>query len=196
MHRKNWTPPDLPEQRSVPDRILQYAARDYVLGQSSQDMLQSIAFRLNSGHNPMEMGELDRSELEAEVTEESRQRSAPAELDSHPVYEIGAYNHDRLPVYEIGSYNDDRLPQWAKRSPFGAERQATHLVQSMRRKIWTLCPVPLVGWEERIGAGREVSFSRESLKRRTFIKHSTGLVAPSKVDGSLLIHHVEEGGCV
>ena len=92
MHRKNWTPPDLPEQRSVPDRILQYAARDYVLGQSSQDMLQSIAFRLNGGHNSMEMPlGLDRSELEAEVTEESRQRSAPAELDSHPVYEIGAY---------------------------------------------------------------------------------------------------------
>ena len=121
MHRKNWTPPDLPEQRSVPDRILQYAARDYVLGQSSQDMLQSIAFRLNSGHNWMGMEGLDRSELEAEVTEESRQRSAPAELDSHPVCEIGAYNDDRLPVYEIGAYNDDRLPQWAKRSPFRAE---------------------------------------------------------------------------
>lgn len=108
MHRKDWTPPDLPEQRSVPDRILQYAARDYVLGQSSQDMLQSIAFRLNSGHNPIEIGGLDRWELEAEVTEESRQRSAPVELDSHPVCEIGAYK-------------DDRLPQWAKRSPFGAE---------------------------------------------------------------------------
>lgn len=130
MHPKVWTPPDLPEQRSVPDRILQYAARDYVLGQSSQDMLQSIAFRLNSGHNSMEvplgldrsdiafrpnsghnsmeMGGLDRSELEAEVTEESRQRSAPVELDSHPVCEIGAYK-------------DDRLSQWAKRSPFGAE---------------------------------------------------------------------------
>ena len=130
MHLKNWTPPDLPEQRSVPDRILQYAARDYVLGQSSHDILQSIAFRLNSGHNSMEMppgldrseiafglnsghnqmemGGLDRSELESEATEESRQRSAPAELDSHSVYEMGAYN-------------DDRLPQWAKRSPFGAE---------------------------------------------------------------------------
>lgn len=108
MHRKNWTPPELPEQRSVPDRILQYAAQDYVLGQSSQDMLQRIAFRLNSGHNLIEMGGLDRSELEAEVTEESRQRFAPVELDSHPVCEIGAYK-------------DDRLPQWANRSPFGAE---------------------------------------------------------------------------
>ena len=64
------------------------------------------------------------------------------------------------------------------------KRQATHLVQSMRRKIWTLCPVPLVGWEERIGAGREVSFSRESLKRRTFIKHSTGLVLQVKYMGA------------
>lgn len=40
--------------------------------------------------------------------------------------------------------------------------------------------MPLVGWEERIGAGREVSFSRESLKRRTYIKQSTGLVLQVK----------------
>lgn len=84
IHRNVWTPPDLPEQHSDPDRILRYSRQDYVIGESSQDQLRNIAHRLNHGPSPEQtMPELDTSELESEMAELSRQRSTATELDGN-----------------------------------------------------------------------------------------------------------------
>lgn len=83
-HRKSWSPPDLPEQGSASDKIMNYSRQDYVIGDSSPAMLQSIAHRLNHGPNTAQiLPELDTSELESQMAELSRQRSAAAELDAN-----------------------------------------------------------------------------------------------------------------
>lgn len=83
IHRKNWTPPDLREGRSDSDKILCYSSQDYLIGESSQDMLQRIAHRLNNGLSPPQtLPEQDTTELGSEMAELSRQRSAVAELQN------------------------------------------------------------------------------------------------------------------
>ena len=52
IHRKNWILPDLTEQCFATDKILHYSNHDYVIGESSHDMLQEIAHRLNNGPVP------------------------------------------------------------------------------------------------------------------------------------------------
>lgn len=87
-HRRKWIPPHLPERGSDSDRIMHYSRQDYVIGESSQGMLQMIAHRLNNGPSAAQVvPELDTSDLESEMAELSRRRSEPAELygDSLPV---------------------------------------------------------------------------------------------------------------
>ena len=71
----------MPEQRHDIDRISHYSKNDYIIGETSQDVLQSIADRLINGPTPVgTLPELDSSELESEMAELSRQKSANAEV--------------------------------------------------------------------------------------------------------------------
>ena len=84
IHRTDWTPPDPPEQRSGADKISQYSKQDYVIGESSAGMLQKIAHRLNNGPSPAQiLPEIDSSDIESEMAEMSRQKSAAVELDGN-----------------------------------------------------------------------------------------------------------------
>ncbi|KAF6221270.1 hypothetical protein HO133_002125 [Letharia lupina] len=84
IHHKSWIPPDLAEQRSDSDKISHYSKQDYVIGESSQGLLQRIAHRLNNGPSPAQMmPEPDTSDLESEMAELSRQRSAAIGLDAN-----------------------------------------------------------------------------------------------------------------
>lgn len=83
MHRKDWIAPDLTERGSDSDKILHYSSQDYIIGESSQGMLQRIAHRLNNGPSPAQVQpEPDTSDLESEMAEMSTQ-FLPAELDSN-----------------------------------------------------------------------------------------------------------------
>lgn len=85
MQRKDWVPPELPEQRSASDRILQYSRQDYVIGESSPCMLQRIAHRFNNGPSLAHtLPELDTSILMAQA---SGQASAAAHVSG--LYELG-----------------------------------------------------------------------------------------------------------
>lgn len=78
LRRKNWIPPNLPEQRH---RISHFSSKDYIIGETSQDVLLSIANRLTNGPNPVgDLPELDSSELESEMAELSRQKSVTGEV--------------------------------------------------------------------------------------------------------------------
>lgn len=63
------------------DRISHYSSKDYIIGETSQDVLRSIADRLTNGPNPVgALPELDSSELESEMAELSRQKSVTGEV--------------------------------------------------------------------------------------------------------------------
>ena len=95
IHRKSWAPPDLLEQSSDSDKIMHYSQQDYVIGESSQVMLQRIAHRLNNGPNPAQiLPELDTSDLELEMAKLSRQKSAAAELDDGKIWPSAAVELD------------------------------------------------------------------------------------------------------
>ena len=83
IHRKDWTPPSLPERRSAADEILHYSMQDYVVGESSQGMLRRIALRLNHGtssaQTPPELDLLD---------SESRPGSVAVELHADSLVEL------------------------------------------------------------------------------------------------------------
>lgn len=108
--------PDLSEHRSDSDKILHYAKQDYVIGESSQGMLQRIAQRLNNGPSPAQvLPELDSSDLESQMAELSRQRSAAREfsVNSHPV-ELDGVSHNR---FELDAGPAIYPPQQATRFP-------------------------------------------------------------------------------
>ena len=81
FRRKNWVPPDLLEQRHDIDRISHYSRKDYVIGDTSQDMLRSIADRLTNGPSPVgALPELDSSDIESEMAKLSSRRSMNIEV--------------------------------------------------------------------------------------------------------------------
>ena len=76
-HQKNWVPPELCEQRSVPDKIVQYSKDDYVVGESSPGMLQRIANQFNNSPNAAQQSS------DSEIQEiDSIPRYPVAELDA------------------------------------------------------------------------------------------------------------------
>ena len=83
FRRKNWVPPDLLEQRHDIDRISHYSRKDYVIGETSQDVLRSIADRLTNGPSPVGVvPELYSSDIESEMAELSSRRSMNGDLDA------------------------------------------------------------------------------------------------------------------
>ena len=98
FRRKNWVPPDLPEQRHDIDRISHYSRKDYVIGETSQDVLRSIADRLTNGPNPVgAMAELDSSEIESEMAELSSRRSMNIEVWG----DLDAVELEATPIVEV-----------------------------------------------------------------------------------------------
>ena len=100
FRRKNWVPPDLLEQRHDIDRISHYSRKDYVIGETSQDVLRSIADRLTNGPSPVgAVPELDSSGIESGMAELSSRRSMSievwgdldaVELEATPIVELPA----------------------------------------------------------------------------------------------------------
>ena len=63
------------------DRISHYSREDYVIGETSQDVLRSIADRLTNGPNPVGVvPELDSSDMKSEMAELSSKRSMSIEV--------------------------------------------------------------------------------------------------------------------
>ena len=92
FHRKIWVPPDLLEPRRDSDRISHYSRKDYVIGETSQDVLRSIADRLTNGPNPVEaLPELSSTDIEFERAESSSTRSTNIkDMSGAPVFELAA----------------------------------------------------------------------------------------------------------
>ena len=95
LRRKDWVPPNLPAHETDIDRISHYSRTDYSLGETSQDGLRNIADRLTNGPSPVGvLQELDASELESEMAELSKQKSASAEAWG----DFGAVELDATPI--------------------------------------------------------------------------------------------------
>ena len=111
--RKTWVPNDLLEQRHDISRISLYSRGDYVIGETSQDVLRSIANRLNNGPSPGgALIELDSSSLETEMAVLSKQKSESSggwrdfgtgELDDDatPIARIPPDEPMNIPIYEL-----------------------------------------------------------------------------------------------
>ena len=112
-NRKTWVPHDLLEQRQDIRRISLYSRKDYVIGETSQDVLRSIADRLNNGPSPVgALIELDSSSLETEMAVLSRQKSERSEVwgdfgtgeldnDATPIARVPPDEPMSLPIYEL-----------------------------------------------------------------------------------------------
>ena len=100
IRRRNWVPPDLLEQRHDIDRISHYSRKDYVIGETSQDMLRSIADRLTNGPSPVgPVPELDSSVIESERAELSSRRSTNIEVWG----DLDAVELEAAPMVEVPS---------------------------------------------------------------------------------------------
>ena len=111
--RKTWVPHDLLEQRQDIRRISLYSREDYIIGETSQDVLRSIANRLNNGPSPVgALIELDSSSLETEMAVLSRQKSERSEGwgefgtgelddDATPIARVPPDEPTSLRIYEI-----------------------------------------------------------------------------------------------
>lgn len=91
------------------DRISHYSRKDYIIGETSQDVLRSIADRLTNGPNPVgALPELDSSELESEMAELSRQKSVTGEvwgdfeLEATPIAQVPPDERINWPLGETG----------------------------------------------------------------------------------------------
>ena len=110
LRRKNWVPPNLPEQPHTIDRISHYSRKDYIIGETSQDVLRSIADRLTNGPNPVgAVPELDSSEIESEMAELSRKKSVTREVWS----DTDAGELEATPIAQL--YPDGRT-NWSELS--------------------------------------------------------------------------------
>ena len=110
--RKSWVPHDLTEQRQEIRRISLYSRDDYIIGETSQDVLRSIAYRLNNGPSPVgALIELDSSNLESEMAVLSREKSERSdgwrdfgarELDDDatPIARVPLDEPMSIPIYE------------------------------------------------------------------------------------------------
>ena len=113
LHRKNWIPPDLPEYHHDIHRISHYSRKDYIIGETSQDVLRSIADRLTNGPNPVgALSELDSSELETEMAELSRQKSETGEV-------WGDFEAVELEATPIARVPSDERTSWPPGENFG-----------------------------------------------------------------------------
>ena len=113
LSRKNWVPHDLLEQRQDISRISLYSREDYIIGETSQDVLRSIANRLNNGPSPVgALIELDSSNLEPEMAVLSRQKSELSEGwgdfgagelddDATPIARVPPDEPMSSPIYEL-----------------------------------------------------------------------------------------------
>ena len=111
--RKTWVPHDLLEQRQDVSRISLYSREDYIIGETSQDVLRSIANRLNNGPSPVgALVELDSSNLESEMAVLSRQKSERSEGwrdfgtgelddDATPIARFPPDEPMSIPIYEL-----------------------------------------------------------------------------------------------
>ena len=111
--RKSWVPHDLLAQRQDIRRISLYSREDYVIGETSQDALRSIANRLNNGPSPVgALIELDSFSLETEMAVLSRQKSerseawgdfGTGELDGNatPIARVPPNEPMNIPIYEL-----------------------------------------------------------------------------------------------
>ena len=96
------------------DRISHYSSKDYTIGETSQDVLLSIANRLTNGPNPVGvLPELDSSELESEMAELSRQKSVTGEVWG----DSGALELEATPIAQVPP--DERM-NW----PLGETRDS------------------------------------------------------------------------
>ena len=132
LRRKNWIPPNLPEQPHPIDRISHYSRKDYIIGETSQDVLRSIADRLTNGPNPVgAVPELDSSEIESEMAELSRKKSVTREvwgdecdlglleLPATPVAQVHPDERTKWPVSELsGSRLSGATPTSYRSGPF------------------------------------------------------------------------------
>lgn len=128
IHRKDWIPPDVSEQRPNSNKILHYSQQDYVIGESSQGALQRIAHRLNNGPSPAQiLPESDDSDIESEMAELSRQRSGAAELEFYPApHELGGNSF----AVELDAGSATYLTQHASR--FQGETISSRLSEERR----------------------------------------------------------------
>lgn len=100
FRRKIWVPPDLLKQRHDIDRISHYSRKDYVIGETSQDVLRSIADRLTNGPSPVgAVPELDSFGIESETAELSSTRSMSIEVWG----DLDAVELEATPIVEISS---------------------------------------------------------------------------------------------
>lgn len=99
IRRKNWIPPDLAEQRQDIHRISHYSRKDYIIGETSQDVLRSTADRLTNGPSPVgALPEVDLFELESKMAILSAQKSATAEVwGGYEAVELDATTTARVP---------------------------------------------------------------------------------------------------
>ena len=98
FRRKNWVPPDLLGQRHDIDRISHYSRKDYVIGETSQDVLRSIADRLTNGPSPVGVvPELHSSDIESEMAELSSRRSMNIEVWG----DLDAVELEATPIVEV-----------------------------------------------------------------------------------------------
>ena len=116
LRRKNWIPPDLPERQHDFDRISHYSRKDYIIGETSQDVLQSIADRLTNGPPPVgALPELDFSKLESAMAELSRQKSETGEV-------WGDFDAVELPATPIAKVPPGERTNWSPSETSGRRR--------------------------------------------------------------------------
>ena len=112
-HQKNWVPPPLSKQSSLPDKITQYSNEDYIIGESSKGLLKRIAHRFNNGPSQMQMvPELETTEFEPRM---AQRLVSPVELANNTIGELDG--HAFHP--ELDADNDDHLTQLANRMVLG-----------------------------------------------------------------------------
>ncbi len=88
LRRRKWTPPDLGHRPDPSDTLDHYSDKEFVIGNSSTDLLRRIAHRFRNGPSPVQAAsnfESPESIRQEDSPEDMRQRFARAELDAPSV---------------------------------------------------------------------------------------------------------------